>query len=249
MARRRTTSARRAVHRAFEGTHPTLGRAVVLGVAGLILLSTALITLETMPALRGEPVLRAAGIIVAALFAVEYAARLWSAPDPLRYATSFWGVVDLLAAVPPLLLLAPDLQSVRALRLLRLLRLLKLARLSRAMDRIGAAFLATRDELAVFALIAAITIYLAAVGIHHFEGAAQPEAFGSIPAALWSALATLTTVGYGEAYPVTAGGRIFTGLVLLVGLGIVAVPAGVVTSALLGDAPSPRDPSTKGQDT
>ena len=86
------------------------------------------------------------------------------------------------------------------------------------------------------------------MGIYHFESAAQPEAFGSIPAALWWALATLTTVGYGDAYPVTAGGRIFTGLVLLVGLGIVAVPAGVVTSALLEDAPSPHDPSRKGHD-
>ncbi len=248
MALRPTTPARRAVQDAFQGTHPTLGRAVVLGVAGLILLSAMLIAVETMPTLRGEPVLVAAEILLAALFAVEFAARLWSAPDPLRYATSFWGVIDFLAAVPPLLLLVPDLQSIRALRLLRLLRLLKIARLSRAMDRIGAAFFATRDELTVFALVAMIAIYLAAVGIDHFETAAQPDAFGSIPAALWWALATLTTVGYGDAYPVTAGGRLFTGLVLLTGLGIVAVPAGVVTSALLDDADKPQDPSKKGQD-
>ena len=144
------------MHDAFEGTHPRLGRAVVLGVAGLIVLSAVLVAVETLPSLEGEPVLLAAEAALVAIFAVEHAARLWSAPDRLRYATSFWGIVDFLAAIPALLLLVPDLQSVRALRLLRLLRLLKLARLSRAMDRIGAAFLATRDELMVFALIAAI---------------------------------------------------------------------------------------------
>ena len=76
----------------------------------------------------------------------------------------------------------------------------------------------------------------------------QPERFGSIPQALWWALATLTTVGYGDAYPVTAGGRVFTGLVLLVGLGIVAVPAGLVTSALLADPPEPPSDPARGPD-
>lgn len=229
------SEARRAVHDALEGRHPRLGRAVVLAIGALILLSAVLIAVETMPAFRGSPALLAAQLAMASVFAVEYLARLWSSPAPLRYATSFWGVVDFLAAFPALLLFLPDLLSVRALRLLRLLRLLKLARFSRAVDRIGAAFAATRGELGVFTLIALITIYLAAVGIHHFERGAQPEVFGSIPASLWWAVATLTTVGHGDAYPVTAGGRAFTGLVLLVGLGVVAVPAGLVTSALLAD--------------
>ena len=235
--------ARHSVHEAFQGTHPVLGRAVVLGVGAAILLSAPLIAVETMPAFRGAPVLRTAEFLLAALFAVEYLARLWSSPDRRRYATSFWRIVDFLAAFPALLLLVPDLQSIRALRLLRLLRLLKLARFSQALDRIEAAFTSTRDELMVFTLIAAITFHLAAVGIHHFERDAQPEAFGSIPQALWWALATLTTVGYGDAYPVTAGGRLFTGVVPLVGLGVVAVPAGLVASASLGDR---SEPNTEG---
>lgn len=233
--------ARRAVHEALEGRHPTTGRPVVAGVGALILLSAVLIAVETMPGLRGRPVLVGATLVLAGIFAVEYVLRLWSAPHRLRYATSFWGIVDLLAALPALLLLVPDLQAVRALRLLRLIRLLKLARLARAMDRIERAFASTRDELAVVLLVAAITIYLAAMGIHHFERTAQPEVFGSVPRSLRWALATLTTVGYGDAYPVTAGGQAFTGLVLMVGLGVVAVPAGLVASALLSDPPGENE--------
>lgn len=234
-------SARHAVHEALEGRHPRLGRIVVAGVVSLILISAVLVAIETMPCFRGRPILLWAEIAIATIFAAEYLLRLWSTPQRLRYATSFWGIVDFLAAFPALLLLVPDLQTIRALRLLRLLRLLKLARFSRAVDRIERAFVTTRDELAVVLLVAAITIYLAAVGIHLFEREAQPDVFGSIPQALWWASATLTTVGYGDAYPITAGGRAFTGLVLMVGLGIVAVPAGLVASALLTDPPRDMD--------
>lgn len=230
-------SARHAVHETLEGRHPTFGRAAVALVVGLILLSAVLVAVETMPRFEDSPALVGAQIATASLFALEYGLRLWSAPRPLRYATSFWGIVDFLAAIPALLLLLPDLQTVRALRLLRLLRLLKLARYSRALDRIGRAFATTRDELAIVLFVAVLMIYLAAVGIHHFERQAQPDAFGSIPQSLWWAVATLTTVGYGDTYPITVGGRIFTGLVLLVGLCIVAVPAGLVASALLNHPP------------
>lgn len=230
-------SARRTVHEVLEGRHPKIGRIAVAAVVALILLSAVLVAVETMEGMRGRRWLLAAQVAVAVLFAAEYLLRLWSAPHRLRYATSFWGVVDFLAAVPALLLLLPDLQTVRALRLLRLLRLLKLARYSRALDRIGRAFAATRDELAIVLFVAMLMIYLAAVGIHHFEHEAQPGDFGSIPQSLWWAVATLTTVGYGDTYPITVGGRIFTGLVLMVGLCVVAVPAGLVASALLHHAP------------
>lgn len=234
-------SARRAVHEALEGRHPKVGRLVVSAVVALILLSAVLVAVETMPRFRGRPVLLRAEIALASLFAVEYLLRLWAAPQRLRYATSFWGIVDFLAAFPALLLLVPDLQTLRALRLLRLLRLLKLARYSQALDRIGRAFATTRDELAIVLFVAVLMIYLAAVGIHHFEREAQPEIFGSIPQSLWWAVATLTTVGYGDAYPITVGGRVFTGLVLMVGLCVVAVPAGLVASALLRHPASPDE--------
>lgn len=219
--------------------------AIALGVA--IVAACLLIALETVPALQAEygQVMLWAEFAFLALFLAEYVTRLVCAPSPLRYATSFWGIVDLLACLPALLLLAPDIQVLRALRLVRMIRLLKLFRLSHALDRVERAFRRVRDELAVFVFLATLVLFLAGVGIYHFEHEAQPEAFSSIPASLWWALATLTTVGYGDVYPVTAGGKAFTGLVLLVGLGVVAVPAGVVTAALLAeeDPPPPPHPS------
>ena len=121
---------------------------------------------------------------------------------------------------------------VRALRLLRLFRILKLARYSQSISRLGLALKLAREELILFLAISIIVIYLAAVGIYYFERDIQPEAFASIPHAMWWAVVTLTTVGYGDLYPVTAGGKVFTFLILLVGLGLVAVPAEIIASAL-----------------
>lgn len=89
-----------------------------------------------------------------------------------------------------------------------------------------------KEELILFSCVAAIMLYLSAVGIYYFENAAQPESFKSIFHSLWWAVATLTTVGYGEVYPITIGGKIFTFFVLMLGLGVVAVPTGLVSSAL-----------------
>lgn len=218
-------------------------RRVAFAIGVAIVASCILIAVETVPSIHASYGLTLLwlefGFLM--LFAAEYVTRLICTPRPLDYALSFWGIVDLLACLPALLFLLPDWQVLRALRLVRMIRLLKLFRLSHALDRVERAFYAVRDELAVFVFLAILVLFLAAVGIYHFENAAQPEAFSSIPASLWWALATLTTVGYGDIYPVTAGGKAFTGLVLLVGLGVVAVPAGVVTAALLaeGDGKSP----------
>jgi voltage-gated potassium channel len=170
---------------------------------------------------------------VLSLFAVEYLTRVVCAPRPLRYIFSFWGLIDLLAILPLLALLNPEWLAIRVLRLLRLIRLLKLFRTSRALDRMARAFRSVRGELTVFAVLAALVLYVAAVGIYVFEHPVQPEAFSSIPKSLWWAVASLTTVGYGDLVPLTLGGRIFTTLVLFVGLGVVAGPAAIITTALL----------------
>lgn len=100
------------------------------------------------------------------------------------------------------------------------------------MQRIHHAFIISKEELILFGFTAAIMLYLSSVGIYFFEREAQPEAFGSIFHSMWWAIATLTTVGYGDVYPITVGGRIFTFIVLIIGLGIVAVPTGLFASAL-----------------
>ncbi|MEX3016551.1 ion transporter [Gymnodinialimonas hymeniacidonis] len=223
----------------LDGEHPRVGRGVALFIYGLIIASAIIIALETMPDLSPavNSALVTAELVILGLFVVEYALRLTCSEKPLRYAFSFWGIVDFVAIVPALLFLFPDLTTVRALRLLRILRLLKLFKANRALDRIGRAIDRAKAEFGIFFFIACVALYLAAVGIYHFEHEAQPEGFSSIPESLWWAIATLTTVGYGDVYPITTGGRFFTGMVLLVGIGIVAVPAGLITAALTDASP------------
>jgi voltage-gated potassium channel len=125
-----------------------------------------------------------------------------------------------------------DTRMGRASRLLRVFRVFKLARYSRAVRRFHRAFIIAREEVILFFGMTAIILFLAAVGIYYFENEAQPATFSSVFDSFWWAVATLTTVGYGDVYPVTAGGKIFTFTVLIVGLGVVSVPAGLVASAL-----------------
>lgn len=140
--------------------------------------------------------------------------------------------MDLAAILPFYLGTGVDLRSIRTLRLLRLFRILKLARYSAAVRRFHRALAMAKEEIILFLTATAILLYLGAVGIYYFESEAQPERFGSVLHCLWWAVATLTTVGYGDVYPVTSGGKVFTCLILLVGLGFVSVPAGLVASAL-----------------
>lgn len=200
----------------------------------LIVLSLVAFALETLPSLspRWRRALDIFETATVTIFTVEYLLRLFLCRPRLSYAFSFFGLVDLLAILPFYLSTGVDLRSVRAFRLLRLFRLLKLARYSRAAQRFHRAFVIAREELVLFGATALIVLYLSSVGIYYFEGDAQPEKFESVFHALWWAVTTLTTVGYGDMYPITAGGRILTFFVLIVGLGIVAVPTGLFASAL-----------------
>ncbi len=203
-------------------------------IAGLILFSVVCYSLETLPNLSESTklFLHYAEIFVVAVFTLEYLFRIYSAPNKLKFIFSFYGLVDLLAILPFYLAFTVDLRTLRLLRLLRLARLLKLARYNRAIQRFGKAIYLAKEELIIFTFASLILIYLGAVGIYHFEHQAQPEVFRSIFDCLWWAVATLTTVGYGDIYPVTLGGRLFTFGILMVGLGLVAVPTGIVASAL-----------------
>ncbi|TWT73958.1 ion transporter [Allorhodopirellula solitaria] len=211
-----------------------LTRAVSIGLQGLIIASLLAFALETLPDLseKQRRWLRWFEVFTVAVFTVEYVARIAMAEKPLRFAFSFFGIVDLLAILPFYLQLGFDLRSLRALRLLRLFRILKLGRYNKAIQRFHRAAVIAHEELVLFLSAAGIVLYLAAVGIYQFENEAQPEAFASVFHSLWWAVCTLTTVGYGDVYPVTNGGKCFTFVILLVGLGIVAVPAGLVASAL-----------------
>jgi voltage-gated potassium channel len=225
---------RRALKPVVERQDTPAGRVFDYVILALIVLSLITFAAETLPGLEAgtRRLLRWFEIIIVAIFTIEYLLRVLVADRRLGFIFSFYGLVDLAAILPFYLPLGIDLRSIRIVRLLRLFRLAEIARYSKAVRRLTVAFRLAREELILFLCASAIVIYLASVGIYYFENAAQPDAFPSVFHALWWAVVTLTTVGYGDVYPITAAGRTFTGLVLFVGLGVVAVPAGVVASAL-----------------
>ena len=205
-------------------------RRLEIAIQVLIVLNLIAFAIETVPGLSPawRSFLRTFEIATVIIFSIEYLARLYLAKPKGTYALSFFGIVDLLAILPFFLSLGIDLRSLRAFRLLRLFMLFKLARYNKALSRYREAFLSVKEELIIFAVAAAITVYLAAVGIYFCEHTAQPETFSSVFHSLWWAVSTLTTVGYGDTYPVTAGGKIFTVLILAVGLGVVAISQRIV---------------------
>ncbi|MCV6606401.1 MAG: potassium channel family protein, partial [Porticoccaceae bacterium] len=173
------------------------------------------------------------------VFAVEYVTRVWIAgEDPayrgfggrLKYMISPYALADLLAFLPEMIVLLAfsqaDSAAVAAFKALRLLRLLKLARFVPAFTMLSSAFARCASQLAVALGLALALIYVSAIVLYFIEGAQQPDAFGSIPRATWWAVATLTTVGYGDAYPITSTGKFVAALIALAGIGVVALPAG-----------------------
>ena len=222
------------LRRIVEETDTRVGWWFDVVVQCLIVISLISFSIDTLPDLS-EAARRALWIteaVTVVLFTVEYLLRIIVAKRKLRFVFSFFGLIDLMAILPFYLALGIDLRSVRIFRLLRMFRALKLMRYSRALDHLRQAFLLIREELVLFFSAALVLVYFSAAGIYFFERDAQPEAFASIFHSLWWAVATLTTVGYGDVYPVTVGGRIFTFLILMIGLGIVAVPSGLMASAL-----------------
>jgi voltage-gated potassium channel len=210
------------------------GRAFDLVIQALIVISLVTFSIETLPNLSpaAHRWLYAIELITVLIFTAEYLLRFLLADRKLKFVFSFFGMVDLLAILPFYVATGVDLRSIRAFRFLRLFRAFKIVRYSKAIQRFHRAFIIAREELVLFVIITLMLLYFSAVGIYYFENEAQPDKFASVFHSLWWSVATLTTVGYGDIYPVTVGGKIFTFAVLLIGLGIVSVPAGLVASAL-----------------
>ena len=230
-----SNSPRERVRDFIEGDASPYGRWFQIAIKILIVLSVLGFTVETLPDLEPDVRrgLRAFETFAIVVFTIEYVLRLWAAPKRLKFAFSVSGLIDLLVILPFYLQMAVDLRSLRVFWLFRTFRLFKVVRYAAAAKRIADAFRMVRIDLAVFGIGAFFVLYLASVGMYFFEREAQPEAFASVFHAFWWALATLTTVGYGDVYPVTAGGRIFTFFVLMVGLGVFAVPTGLITMAIV----------------
>lgn len=210
------------------------GRAFDLAIQSLIVLSLITFSVETLPNLSSNAQWRLYAIEIATvvIFTVEYLLRVLLSDEKRKFVFSFFGLIDLMAILPFYIATGIDLRAIRAFRFLRLFRAFKIVRYSKAIRRFHRAFIIAREELVLFIIVTVMLMYFSAVGIYYFEHDAQPKQFASVFHSLWWSVATLTTVGYGDIYPVTVGGKIFTFGVLLIGLGIVSVPAGLVASAL-----------------
>ncbi len=187
-----------------------------------------------------------------AVFSIEYVLRLWSCVDPtddkpsmafkarLRYACSIHGLIDLVAILPFYLGMFIN-ADLRFLRALRLIRILKLTRYSPALTLLIRALKREQQAISAALFLMGIALIVAACGIYLCERAAQPDDFGSIPAAIWWAIATLTTVGYGDVIPITIGGKVFGTCVMLVGIVMVALPTGILASTFADELRTRRE--------
>lgn len=179
-----------------------------------------------------------------AVFSVEYILRVWSSQSQEQYSKPFWGrikfmlkpmaLVDLIAILPFFLtFLALDLRFVRTLRLFRLFRVLKFARYSESLKLFGKVAKSKKEELIVTATIMFVLVILTSSFIYLAEHDAQPDKFTDIPTSMWWAIVTLTTVGYGDVFPVTPLGKVFAAMIAILGIGMFALPTGILGASFV----------------
>lgn len=234
--------------RLFKIVEPTdnpkdVNRYFDLFIMSLILLNVLAIILESEPVIRASlsTFLRGFECFSVLVFSIEYAIRIWIIVEKRNYQSPVLGrlkflispmaIIDLLAILPFYLpFLGVDLRVLRILRLFRIFRIIKMARYTKAFTMVRDVFREKKEELLVIIVFISILLVLLSTIMYYLEGQVQPEIFGSIPRALWWGIITLTTVGYGDAVPVTAFGQLFGGIVALSGIGFIALPTGILAS-------------------
>ncbi|WP_238474586.1 ion transporter [Maribacter algarum] len=228
-------------------------------IYGLILINVVALVLETNQELRVDynSSFEFIEYFSIGIFTMEYLLRIWTADSHndikgifnskrAGYIFSFYGLVDMIAILPFFLpLIIPfDLRIMRILRLFRLFRILKLGRYSSSFNGIKNVLKETKPQLVITIFIASILLLLSSTLMFYAENEAQPEKFSSISDSLWWAVATLTTVGYGDVYPVTSLGKFLSAFIALIGIGFIALPTGILSSAFI-DNLKPMDDSIK----
>jgi voltage-gated potassium channel len=237
------------VYDALEGPAQDKGEGRVwnLFMFGLIALNAVAVIVGTVPAVerRFAVELEIFEAFSVSVFACEYALRLWAVELSPKYGSKRWGrlrfaftplaLIDLVAILPILLSMSADLRILRIVRLTRLARLMKIARYSRATALLGRVVTRTKEALIVAAISVFGLIVIAASVMYYAERDAQPEAFSSIPKAMWWAVVTITTVGYGDVYPITHIGRFIGGLMAIAGIASFAFPTAILGAGFLAE--------------
>lgn len=221
-----------------------LDKIIAFGLIALIIANVVAVVIETVDWINQAY----SGFFLAfeafslAVFSIEYLFRLWIAPlDPrypgrfrgrIKYALTPMAIIDLLAIVPAFLpfFIAMDLRIVRVLRIFRLFRLLKMSRYVESLNSLDDVVRAKKEELLVTTILIVTMLLFSGSLMYVVENEAQPDKFPDIPSALWWGIATLTTVGYGDVFPVTPVGKLLGGMIAFLGIGIFALPTGILAS-------------------
>ncbi len=179
-------------------------------------------------------------VVSVVIFTLEYVLRVWSVTEASKYKHPFWGrlrfvftplaLIDFFAILPFYLVQLADLRFLRILRLFRLFRLFKLARYVKALQVMSEVIRKKREQLVVSTVFTLFLLLIVSSVMYYVEHPVQPEAFSSIPDTMWWGIATLTTVGYGDVYPITPLGKFLGGVIAILGIGIFALPAGILAS-------------------
>jgi len=221
-----------------------LSRRFDLFIMIMIFLNMIAVIMETVDAgyVKYDRLFEWFEIISVVVFTLEYAGRIWTCTLIERYShpikgriqfiLSPIGLIDLLAILPFYLpfIMSIDGRILRLLRLFRLVRIFKMGRYSTAFRMIANVLNRRKEELLVTLTIVLLVLVLASSLMYYVEHEVQPEAFSSIPATMWWGVATLTTVGYGDVYPITSIGRVLGAFIAIMGVGIFALPAGIIAS-------------------
>lgn len=229
------------------------GRAFDIGLLIAIVASIILVSLETLPEYQIERVVDGETLhtlplwlmvgewLLTILFTLEYVARLSCVRHPLKYATSFWGIVDLLSVLPSYAALltgdsARSFVILRSVRLLRIFRVLKLWRMTSQADELADAIWNSRDKIIVFLSVVLVAVTISGTLMYHIEsvmfGSLPDSDFTSIPQAMYWAIVTMTTVGYGDIVPHTTIGKVISAALILLGYSLIIVPTGFVSAEL-----------------
>jgi voltage-gated potassium channel len=223
-----------------------VGLSFEIFLIALIVSNALIVSLDTVPVMAAtyRKYFQFFEVISVAIFTLEYALRLWAAPedprysekpiyDRLRYMLQPYMVIDLIAIAPAYIALFVPVADLRILRLFRLFRLFKIARYSPAVSTLIHVLSLERRALFGTLLLLLCVMCLSAEGMYIIEGTVQPKAFGDLPSCMYWAIITLTTVGYGDLTPITALGRVWAGITAIIGLGIFALPVGIIASAFM----------------
>ena len=228
------------LHEVIFESDTAAGRAFDVALLVAIVTSVFAVVLESVADIRRAygPILKAVEWTLTIAFTLEYGLRLMAVQRPWRYATSFFGVVDLLSIVPTYLaLVVPETQSfmvIRAIRLLRVFRILKAAQFLKEAHVLTTALRASRRKITVFLGTIVTIVLIVGALMYVIEG--EEHGFTSIPTSMYWAIVTMTTVGYGDIAPRTALGQLVASMLMILGYGIIAVPTGIVSVELANAA-------------